>query len=66
MTRARTPVDGLRQRLRIALRAAGVDGKFKTDLLRDGSLIVRTPEALAAQPFDRFEDRRVIYTVRER
>lgn len=38
--RVRTPVSGLRQRLRISLKMAGVTAKFRTDHLRDGLLVV--------------------------
>jgi hypothetical protein len=60
-SRVRTPVKGLRQRLRIALRAAGVTAKFRTDHVRrhephltNGSLIVMSKEAIAL-PFHTFE-----------
>lgn len=39
--RARKFPSGLRQRLRLHIRACGVEEKFSTDLLRDGSLVVR-------------------------
>lgn len=52
--RVRSPVKGLRQRLRIALKAAGVTSKFRTDHLRDGSLIVKSVDAIVL-PFKTFE-----------
>lgn len=61
MTRARTPIPGLRQRLRVALRAAGVTGKFSTDLVRNNSLIVRREDIWNEQPIQEFEGRIVIY-----
>lgn len=39
--RARKFPSGLRQRLRLHIRACGVEGKFSTDFLRDGSLVVK-------------------------
>ena len=39
--RARNPTKGLRQKLRMFLRYSGVGGKFRTDEMRDGSLVVR-------------------------
>lgn len=38
--RARTPVKGLRARFRTELRNAGVAGKFRTDLHRNGTLYI--------------------------
>lgn len=38
--RVRQPVRGLRQRLRVALRAAGFMAKFRTDHARNGTLLV--------------------------
>lgn len=32
--RARTPIQGLRQKLRTQLRSMGLEGKFSTDLVR--------------------------------
>lgn len=62
MARARSPVPGLRQRLRVALRAAGVKGKFSTDLVRNGSLIVRCEDIWDEPPIQEFEGRVVLYT----
>lgn len=56
--RARDPVRGLRQRLRVALRAAGVTAKFRTDHLRTGDLVVMAHEPLTL-PFSQFEGRTV-------
>ncbi len=39
-SRVRTPVKGLRTKLRTMLRAVGVTGKFRTDVHRDGRLFV--------------------------
>jgi hypothetical protein len=38
--RIRTPIKGLRQKVRIALREAGVTGKLTTDVLRNGDIVV--------------------------
>lgn len=59
--RVRTPVKGLRQRLRIALKSAGVTAKFRTDHLRDDSLIVKSTEFLG-QPLASFEGHHIRYT----
>lgn len=63
--RARTPVKGLRQRLRAALKAAGAVGKFSTDLIRNGSLIVRSEDIWNEHPINEFEGRIVIYARRK-
>lgn len=59
--RVRTPVKGLRQRLRVALRAAGVRGRFRTDHMRRheshhicGSLLVLSKKHIVL-PFHTFE-----------
>lgn len=59
-SRVRDPVKGLRQRLRIALKAAGVTAKFRTDHLRDDSLIVKSTEFLG-QPLASFEGHHIRY-----
>lgn len=61
--RVRDPVKGLRQRLRVALRQAGVVGKFRTDHLRKnrhwdapgGELLVITKDPSVHVPFSTFE-----------
>lgn len=53
--RARNPTKGLRLRLRTALRAAGVTGKFRTDERRGGSLVVLGHNELITLPFTEFE-----------
>jgi hypothetical protein len=45
----------------VALRAAGVKGKFSTDLVRNDSLVVRREEIWDEQPIQEFEGRIVIY-----
>ena len=52
--RARTPVKGLRQKLRVALKGSGVTVKFRTELLRDGSLAVKSVEPITP-PFTSFD-----------
>lgn len=61
MARARSPIPSLRQRLRVALKAAGVKGKFSTDLVRNGSLVVRREDIWDEQPIQEFEGHVVIY-----
>lgn len=71
--RVRTPVKGLRQRLRIALRAAGVQQKFRTDHGRSfegrfygkagGFLIVMSKEYIKL-PFETFDEFPVVMIVR--
>lgn len=56
--RVRDPIRGLRQRLRVALRDAGVTAKFRTDHLRTGDLIVMVREPFKL-PFSQFEGRTV-------
>lgn len=56
--RVRTPVKGLRTRLRTALRAAGYEGKFRTDHLRNGTLVVIMKEPVPL-PFTTFDDHEV-------
>ena len=57
--RARNPTKGLRLRLRTELRRLGVKGKFRTDELRGGSLVVMTQGAFKEIPLDEFEGRKV-------
>lgn len=59
--RVRTPVSGLRQRLRVALKAAGVTAKFRTDHTRKNVLLVMSKVAITL-PFTAFEG----YEVRNR
>lgn len=47
--RARTPTSGIRQRLRQHLRTLGIRGKFRTDELRDGSLVIIAPSDTCAE-----------------
>ena len=71
--RVRTPVRGLRQRLRIALRAAGFKSKFRTDHLRhspeahiQGDALVVMVEKYEQLPFHEFEGRLVwLHTKRQ-
>jgi len=42
-SRIRTPIKGLRQKVRTAIRATGVTAKFQTDILRDGRIVVISP-----------------------
>lgn len=51
--RIRTPIKGLRAKLRIALKANGVTAKFRTDHLRNGTLLVISKEDIIL-PFDEF------------
>lgn len=66
--RIRTPVKGLRQRLRVALRTAGVTAKFRTDHGRSFMgyggpfLIVMTKEYFKI-PIDKFEGMPVVLRV---
>ena len=55
--------EGCRQRLRVALRALGVTQKFRTDLLKDGTLMVISAVALSTV-LDKFEGHVVRYIVR--
>jgi len=65
--RIRTPVKGLRQRLRVALRKAGVHGKFRTDHGRtfEGRLgqflIVMSRDPNFKLPFHTFDDMPVVF-----
>jgi len=56
--RVRTPVKGLRQRLRVAVRAAGVMEKFRTDHTRKNLLLIMSKEAISL-PFTTFEGHEV-------
>lgn len=58
-SRIRKPIQGLRQKLRTKLRACGYQGKFRTDIRRDGAMLVMGKE-LAKLPFEEFEGRKVI------
>lgn len=61
--RVRTPVKGLRVKLRTALRAAGVVGKFRTDHLRShgqGETLVVLSNPMMVLPFDTFQGIKVI------
>lgn len=58
--RARKPTRGLRLRFRTMLRAAGVTGKFRTDELRNGALIILAQgNEIIKSPVDTFEGRPV-------
>lgn len=58
--RARKPTRGLRLRFRTMLRQCGVTGKFRTDELRNGSLIILAQgNEVIKPPFDMFEGRPV-------
>jgi hypothetical protein len=58
--RARKPTQGLRCKLRMAIKRSGVNTKFSTDELRDGTLLVKSKE-LFIIPFSYFDGREVIY-----
>lgn len=58
-SRARNPIQGLRQKLRTELRACGYKGKFRTDIRRDGAMLVMG-KGIAKLPFEEFEGRKVI------
>lgn len=64
--RARNPTKGLRLRLRTELRRLGVVGKFRTDELRGGSLVVLTCGAFTTIPLTMFEGRNVSVRQREK
>ena len=64
--RARNPTKGLRLRLRTELRRLGVTGKFRTDELRGGSLVVLTEGAFTLIPLTEFEGRKVRLQQREK
>lgn len=57
--RARNPSDGIRQRLRVAVKNTGFTGKFRTDEHRDGSLLVICKGQTMSLPFAEFENRQV-------
>ena len=59
LAKIRKPIQGLRQKLRTKLRACGYQGKFRTDIRRDGAMLVMGKE-LAKLPFDEFEGRKVV------
>ena len=68
--RIREPVKGLRQRLRIALKAAGITQKFRTDHGRNfegrfpgkgGDFLIVIAAEHFRLPFDTFEDRPVVF-----
>lgn len=64
-SRARTPIKGLRQRLRVTLKAAGVTCKFGTDLHRNGDLLVSLGERIMLDTLPKeHEGRRVRYSVK--
>lgn len=58
--RIRTPIRGIRQRLRLAVKASGFDGKFSTDLLRDGRLKIVIKSDVRPVLFNEFEGRQVV------
>ena len=55
--RKNKPTKGLRCKLRTHLRSLGVIGKFRTDELKNGTLIVK---GLLEIPINEFEGRKVI------
>jgi hypothetical protein len=61
--RARTPTKGLRLRLRTRLRELGVVGKFRTDELRSGTLVVMSSVEMTI-PLQEFEGRPVRVVLR--
>lgn len=58
-TFVRQPTKGLRLRLRTALRAMGVTGKFGTDELRGKTLRVKGD--VSDKPISEFEGHQVVY-----
>ncbi len=60
--RVRNPTSGIRQRLRVSLKQAGINTKFRTDHLRSGTLVVmsRIPITL---PFLEFEGCKVEFVL---
>jgi hypothetical protein len=60
----RTPTKGLRQKLRIELRRLGVKGRFRTDELRNGSLMVEG-DGLGPLPIEEFEGKSIHYCERK-
>jgi hypothetical protein len=56
--RARAPTRGIRNKLRTHLRALGAIGKFRTDEMRDGTLVVIGECSIL---IDEFEGRIVRY-----
>jgi hypothetical protein len=68
--RARTPVKGIRLRLRTAVRKLGIREKFRTDVLRgnltsDHRLAIITDTKFDL-PFDSFEGMKIIFIPRTR
>lgn len=59
-SKIRTPIKGLRQKLRNAVRSAGIIEKFATEVLRDGRMAVISEKEFTI-PFQEFEGRKVIF-----
>lgn len=62
--RARKPTKGLRLRFRTKLRELGVTGKFRTDELRDGTLMILGAGQRIEAPITNFEGRNVRSAIR--
>ena len=58
--KSRTPIKGLRQKVRTSIRQAGVTVKFSTDIMRDGRIAVISKEKFTL-PFEEFEGRKVVF-----
>lgn len=59
-SKIRTPIKGLRQKLRNAVRTAGITEKFSTEVLRDGRIAVISEKNIVI-PFQEFEGRKVVF-----
>lgn len=62
--RARKPTKGIRLRLRTMLRQMGVTEKFRTDELRDGTLMILGAGKRIEPPITNFEGRNVRSAIR--
>lgn len=62
--RARKPTKGIRLRFRTMLRQMGVTGKFRTDELRDGTLMILGAGHRIESPVATFEGRNIRSAIR--
>lgn len=61
----RTPTKGLRQKVRIALREAGVTEKFQINILRNKKIAVISAKVFSL-PITKYESQELVFVQREK
>ena len=62
-SKIRTPIKGFRQKIRTALRSAGVTVKFGTDIMRNGNIAIISKEKFDL-PFEEYEGRKIVFILK--